>query len=141
MAVPALAGQASPPPAAARSDWPPTAVVLALALLLAGPGTVTAQQPEPAPTPPPATLDLRPGGLPQPPASPLAGALPAATTLQASPAGAIEPIVDIAVRGGRTVTAETVGFYLGVKVGDPYDAAQLRRSFAKLWDSGLFEDL
>jgi len=52
-----------------------------------------------------------------------------------------EPIVEIVVRGGRTVTAETVAFYLGVKAGDPYDAAQLRRAFPKLWDSGLFEDL
>ena len=39
------------------------------------------------------------------------------------------------------MTAETIGFYLGVKVGDPYDAEQLRRAFPKLWDSGLFEDL
>ena len=28
-----------------------------------------------------------------------------------------------------------------MKVGDPYDAGQLRRTFQKLWDSGLFEDL
>lgn len=141
-ALPAFRGPLLPPASRASASRFPGAVVLALALLLAGREPARAQQPEAPPEPPPSTLDLRPGGLPQPPASPLAGALPPAATLQPSRGdGAGEPIVEIAVRGGRTVTAETVGFYLGVKPGDAYDAARIRRAFGKLWESGLFEDV
>jgi outer membrane protein insertion porin family len=57
----------------------------------------------------------------------------------ASAAG--EKIVEIQVKGGRTVTSETIAFYLGVKPGDVYDPAVVRRNFSRLWDSGLFEDL
>ena len=64
---------------------------------------------------------------------------PAAET--AAPAAAKPKIAQIVVRGGKTTAAETVGFYLGVKVGDPYDDGQIKRSFSKLWDSGLFEDV
>jgi len=116
--------------------------VLALALLLGWSASAAGQTtPEPAPTPPPATLDLRPGGLSLAPASPLAGALPATPALQAGPVGSTERVAEIAVRGGKTVTAETIAFYLGVKVGDPWDAAKVRRAFPKLWESGLFEEL
>ncbi len=52
-----------------------------------------------------------------------------------------EKIVEIAVRGGKLVGPDTISFYLGVKVGDVYDAETLRKGFTKLWDSGLFEDL
>ncbi len=141
--APARPARTGPAPAiGSASSCRLRTAVLALAGLLAFAGTALAQSdppPTPAPTPPPATLDLRPGGL-APSASPLAGALPSAPTLNAA-AGAAEGIVEIVVRGGKTVTAETIGFYLGVKVGDPYDTERLRRSFQKLWDSGLFEDL
>ena len=50
-------------------------------------------------------------------------------------------IAEISVQGGRTVTPETVGFYLGIKVGDPYDPALLKKNFVRLWDSGLFDEL
>ena len=117
-----------------------------LALLLGGaiPAVAQAQgEPPAAPASPPATLDLRPGAsAPQAPPSPLAGALPPAPELRTTPAAdSKERIAEIVVRGGRTVTAETISFYLGVKVGDPYDAETLRRAFSKLWESGLFEDL
>jgi len=49
--------------------------------------------------------------------------------------------VEIGTRGGKTVTAETVAFYLGVKAGDPYNPELIQRNFGRLWDSGLFEDL
>ena len=39
------------------------------------------------------------------------------------------------------MTPETIGFYLGMKVGDPYDPALLKKNFARLWDSALFDDL
>ena len=103
------------------------AVLATLFLALAAP--LRAQQPSPslAPTPPP---------------SPLSGAMPA-PVLGTSPAepAAGPKIVEIVAKGGKTVTPETIGFYLGVKVGDPYDPTLLRRNFGRLWDSGLFEDL
>ncbi len=140
-AAPARPGLASPSYRPSSRHLRPA--VLALGFLLVCPGTAPAQTeppPAPAPTPPPATLDLRPGGL-APSASPLAGSLPLASALSTTAPSASEPIVEIVVRGGKTVTVETIGFYLGVKVGDPYDAGQLRRMFEKLWDSGLFEDI
>jgi len=105
--------------------------LLAAALLVAGP--LGAQQP--VPTPGPALA-------PKPPASPLTNTFPK-PVLETSPAAAPAgpKIVQIVVRGGKTVTPETIGFYLGLKVGDPYDAALVKRNFGRLWDSGLFEDL
>ncbi|MFN7987103.1 MAG: outer membrane protein assembly factor BamA [Thermoanaerobaculia bacterium] len=139
MAVPAVAGPAGA--AARRSCGAARRAVLALALLLAGRPAASQTEPTPTPTPAPATLDLRPGGSRPQGASPLAGALPPTLNLGAAPSGRAETIAEIAVRGGKTVTAETIGFYLGVKVGDRYDADQLGRAFPKLWESGLFEDL
>ncbi len=117
--------------------------VLALALLLAGHLAPAQTEPVPAPTPAPvpATLDLRPGGGLVQPTSPLAGALPPTLTLGAAAHPASETVSEIVVRGGKTVTAETIGFYLGVKAGDRYDAEQVSRAFPKLWESGLFEDI
>ncbi len=59
----------------------------------------------------------------------------------AAPAADRPKIVQILVRGGKTTAPETVGFYLGVKAGDPYDDDLIKRNFSKLWDSGLFEDV
>ena len=50
-------------------------------------------------------------------------------------------LVQIVVKGGKTTAPETVGFYLGIKAGDPYDDEAVKRNFTKLWDSGLFEDV
>lgn len=142
--VPAALTGAGPAPSVALVPARPIRpAVLALVGVLVFSGATLAQTEPPAaptPAPPPATLDLRPGGL-APTTSPLAGALSSATTLQSAQGGSSERIAEIVVRGGKTVTSETISFYLGVKVGDPYDAGQLQRSFQKLWDSGLFEDL
>ena len=139
---PASAGPARAPRSGARAVPGPAVLALGLLLAAARPAAARPQSaPTPAPTPAPATLDLRPGGRPAVPASPLAGALPPAPALTTAPEGGGERVAEIAVRGGKTVTPETVGFYLGVKVGEPYDADRLRRAFPKLWESGLFEDL
>ncbi len=109
------------------------AALLAVVLLvLAAP--LRAQQPSPTP-----------GIVPTPPPLPLAGSMPA-PVLDTSPAASASQasgpkIVEIVTKGGKTVTPETIGFYLGVKVGEPYDPILLRRNFGRLWDSGLFEDL
>ncbi len=144
--VPDPATVAPAPPFGSRRPAGGARVAAALVLLLGSAFSVPALaqgEPPAAPAAPPATLDLRPGAAgPQAPASPLAGALPPPPELRSTPgADGRERIAEIAVRGGRTVTAETIAFYLGVKVGDPYDADTLRRAFPKLWESGLFEDL
>jgi outer membrane protein insertion porin family len=89
-----------------------------------------------APTPTPASL----GGAA--PSSPLSGTLPMPSLKEAAPEAAGAPkVVQILVQGGKTVSPETIGFYLGIKPGDRYDAALIRRNFFRLWDSGLFEDV
>lgn len=74
------------------------------------------QEPPPIPTPPPAPA-------------------PAA---RASPS---ETIVGIRVVGYQTVSPDTIAHYLGIKVGDPYDAEKIRANFQTLWDVGLLENV
>ncbi len=47
----------------------------------------------------------------------------------------------ITVYGLYRMTEEAFLHAMGVHDGDPYDPAALRRSFRKLWDLGLFEDI
>jgi outer membrane protein insertion porin family len=104
-------------------------------------GLTALGQPSPPPTPPPAPSQaLSP---PQQPASesPLSGTFNKPVFTDETPQGPREKLVQIVVHGGKTVTSETVGFYLGIKVGDLYDAALVKKNFVKLWDSGLFEDV
>jgi outer membrane protein insertion porin family len=61
-----------------------------------------------------------------------------------APAAAAAPserIVGIRVAGYQTVSPETIAHYLGVKVGDPYDAEKIRQNFQALWNVGLLENL
>jgi outer membrane protein insertion porin family len=105
---------------------------------VSAPAALLAQGPPPQATPTPGLVLQAPQ-----PSSPLSGALPKATleTPTPAPQPAAPRIVQIAVEGGKTVTSETIGFYLGVKIGDPYDPALLKKNFARLWDSALFDDL
>ncbi|MDL2717581.1 MAG: outer membrane protein assembly factor BamA [Acidobacteriota bacterium] len=104
-----------------------------------------AQSPPPTPTPASTPSGASAFGIRED--SPLSGTMPmpamslAPVAETAGPAASRPKIVQIVVRGGKTTAPETVGFYLGVKVGDPYDDLQIKRSFGKLWDSGLFEDV
>jgi len=107
--------------------------------------TALAQEPSPTPTPAstPSGGSVFGGTLQE---SPLSGTMPIpgmslAPAVETAPAAAKPIIAQIVVRGGKTTAPETVGFYLGVKVGDPYDDVQIKRNFGKLWDSGLFEDV
>jgi len=50
-------------------------------------------------------------------------------------------IIGIRVVGYQTVTPDTIAHYLGIKVGDPYDAAKIRSNFQTLWDVGLLENV
>jgi outer membrane protein insertion porin family len=58
-----------------------------------------------------------------------------------TPVPASERIVGIRVVGYQTVSPETIGHYLGVKVGDPYDPQKIRENFPSLWEVGLLENL
>jgi outer membrane protein insertion porin family len=107
--------------------------------------TARAQAPTPAPTPTPAPASAGEGAFgatrPEPPLMGMPKASVSLAPEPTVPAADRPKIAQILVRGGRTTAAETVGFYLGVKVGDPYDDDLIKRNFGKLWDSGLFEDV
>jgi len=47
----------------------------------------------------------------------------------------------VRVIGYQTVSPDTIGHYLGVKVGDPYDPEKIRENFQTLWDVGLLENV
>ncbi len=95
----------------------------------------SSKTPENQQSPPPSPL-----AAPEP-SSPFTGTIPVLRLAPESPAAETKKIVEIVVKGGKTVTPETVGFYLGVKAGDDYSEETLQRNFLKLWDSGLFEDV
>jgi outer membrane protein insertion porin family len=110
------------------------------AVLSAGPA-VFAQAPQPTPTPAP---DSTFGPKTE---SPMSGAMGAAPSVRLAPEGAkaasktLPKLLQIVVKGGKTTAPETVGFYLGLKAGDPYDDDLVKRNFTKLWESSLFEDV
>jgi outer membrane protein insertion porin family len=52
------------------------------------------------------------------------------------------PVVEeVVVVGGKTITAETVEYYLGVAEGDDYDPETITGGFQRFCDSGLVENL
>jgi outer membrane protein insertion porin family len=50
-------------------------------------------------------------------------------------------IADIVVEGGRTLTVDTVSYYLGLYPGDPFDPTAITEGYHRLWESGLVEDI
>ncbi len=50
-------------------------------------------------------------------------------------------IADIVVEGGKTVTVDTVSYYLGLYPGDELDLDAVSEGYHRLWESGLFEDV
>ena len=105
-----------------------TLVAAALGLMV-GFANGLAQQPAPAPHPGPPIAITVPGQAP-PPAAPLATA--------ARPA---PPSSGSGSSGYQTVSPETIGHYLGIRVGDPYDPEKIRSRFQALWDVGLLENI
>jgi outer membrane protein insertion porin family len=102
---------------------------------------VFAQAPQPNPTPAAGT------GFGPKTESPMSGAMGAAPSVRLAPEGekaapkTLPKLLQIVVKGGKTTAPETVGFYLGLKPGDPYDDDLVKRNFTKLWESSLFEDV
>jgi outer membrane protein insertion porin family len=70
----------------------------------------------------------------------VAASLCAAETVQAQ-ARRGDVIQRIAVEGTNRIDPETVGSYLLVKVGEPYDAAKVDQSLKALYATGLFADV
>jgi outer membrane protein insertion porin family len=66
-------------------------------------------------------------------------ALPQQRQLFADEEGPI--IQDIVVEGGKTLTVDTVSYYLGLYPGDPLDNKAISEGYHRLWESGLFEDV
>jgi outer membrane protein insertion porin family len=88
------------------------------------------------------TLPVPPPPAPVPPPAESAPAVPVVAPATPAPAPASgERIVGARVAGTSTVTAETILFYLGVRVGDAYDPERLRKNFEQLWKSDLFENV
>ncbi len=81
---------------------------------------------------------------PAPPPPP-ASAGEAAPPVAAPPAAAANPnapkIVGVRVLGATGVSPDTVLYYLGLHVGDPYDPQRIRKNFENLWKSALFDDI
>jgi outer membrane protein insertion porin family len=70
--------------------------------------------------------------------------LPAAISAQdASLASGEEgpEIADIVLEGGKTVTLDTVSYYLDIYPGDLLDPEALATGYHRLWESGLFEKI
>ncbi len=55
--------------------------------------------------------------------------------------GATPEVAEVQVIGGTSISSETVEYYLGVAVGDPYDPAAISGNFQRFWESGLVEEL
>lgn len=70
----------------------------------------------------------------------MAAALCAAGTVQAQ-ARRGDAIQRIAVEGTNRIDPETVGSYLQVKVGEPFDPAKIDQSLKALFATGLFADV
>lgn len=50
-------------------------------------------------------------------------------------------IADIVLEGGKTVTLDTVSYYLDIYPGDTLDREALASGYHRLWESGLFEKI
>lgn len=51
------------------------------------------------------------------------------------------PIRAIEFKGTKTLSEETLIYYLGVKIGDPLDQEKLNTNIQQLWDRGLVDDM
>lgn len=67
--------------------------------------------------------------------------LAAVAAFGAAPVDSKPKIVGVRMLGTSTIAPETVLFYLGVHVGDPYDAARIQENFGNLWKSDLFDEV
>ena len=71
----------------------------------------------------------------------------ALASLAASPSSRAQIIVPddvieaVVVQGNQRIDTETIGTYLTLRVGDPFDPLEIERSFTALFRTGLFADV
>jgi outer membrane protein assembly factor BamA len=51
------------------------------------------------------------------------------------------PITGIEIEGLRTLSDETLRYYLGLEVGQPFEPQQLDRNLHALWERDLIDDV
>jgi outer membrane protein insertion porin family len=112
-----------------------------------------AKQPPPAaqePAAPPVVPLLTPSGPPAaaPPAAPGAGGAAASGTgaevqghAVVAPSLAGKKIAALEFKGLKTLSEETLLYYLGLEIGQPLDEERLNKAIKSLWDRGLVDDL
>jgi outer membrane protein insertion porin family len=106
-----------------------------------------AQQPA---APPPVVPLVTPSGPPAgaPPAAPRAGGAVAPGTGQEVPGHAVvapslagKKIAALEFKGLKTLSEETLLYYLGLEIGQSLDEERLNKAIKSLWDRGLVDDL
>jgi outer membrane protein insertion porin family len=150
LAAAPVTGAAAAPPAAAEAAQGATGAAAA-ATTQEAPASSASQQQESAPAPPviqaitpaPSARPAGPAGTPptspaQPPTPPTTPAQPgvgAAAAVQGQRIAALE------FKGLKTLSEETMLYYLGLEVGQPIDQDRLNKNIKTLWDRGLVDDL
>ena len=113
------------------------------------------QSPPPAqePAPPPLVPLVTPAGPPAggPPAAPGGAGAPAAPGAAAAPGApgnavvapalAGKKIAALEFKGLKTLSEETLLYYLGLEIGQPLDEERLNKAIKSLWDRGLVDDM
>jgi outer membrane protein insertion porin family len=130
-----LTAQAAGQAAAQTADaQPPVAQAPASPAPPASSAAIPTDQP---PAPPGSSVQIQ---IPLAPAAQPAPAPPApAAQLPRSVAG--KKIAGLEFKGLKTLSEETVLFYLGLKMGEPLNEDQLNRSIKQLWQRGLIDDI
>jgi outer membrane protein insertion porin family len=137
MPLAALQTQAPPPASEAPSPAPQAPPVAASPSdsNTAPPAPPVIQLVTPAPSGPPAK-PAAPATAPQ--ASPGAAAKPQEA---ANPALVGKKIAALEFKGLKTLSEETLLYYLGIEIGQPLDEDRLNQAIKSLWERGLVDDL
>ncbi|MDP9120292.1 MAG: outer membrane protein assembly factor BamA, partial [Acidobacteriota bacterium] len=109
-----------------------------------GPVAGAASSSPTTPAPPPLPQNSQTAQTPQTPQNTATAAAPAvppgAATEGAAPLGS--PVVrSIQFKGTRTLSEETLLYYLGLEVGQPLDEARLNSKIKELWDRNLIDSI
>jgi outer membrane protein insertion porin family len=132
------AQQAQTPPSSPPPQGPPPSAASPAESNTAPPAPPVIQLVTPAPSTPPAK-PTAPAGAPGAAAGPPEAApAPAAA---ATPAVAGKKIAGLEFKGLKTLSEETLLYYLGLEIGQTLDEERLNQAIKSLWDRGLVDDL
>jgi outer membrane protein insertion porin family len=116
-----------PPSPAAQGEAPPATPVIQLVT----PSGPSGQRPAAAGSPPP--------GAPTASPTPLVPSAPSPPSTLAGTQGA--KIAALEFKGLKTLSEETLLYYLGLEIGQALDEERLNKSIKSLWDRGLVDDV